>query len=165
MDQAENVADDVIPQFDGGSDNAKLVEKKLFSINSEVKEIICLINFFRNCDFLWNSMSSHSLCEFNQKELGNNCFFCHMRSSCIRLNFPRSKGIKSLKLVEFTSQMPQYEAQGMDWKANCKDIKGFIANTLRLLKWSENKVSSLVGFPSGHCQQCQLNISLKSKYI
>ena len=163
--QTGNSDVDVVPQFDGGSDNTKLVEKKLFSINSEIKEIICLMNFFRNCDFLWNSMSCHSLCQFDQKDLNKNCFFCSTRSSFIRLNSTRSKGIKSIKLVEFVSQMPQYEAQCMDWKSNCEDLTVFVANTLRLLKRSEIKISSLVGFPSGYCQQCHMNLSIKTRYI
>ena len=160
----------VIPQFDGGNDSEssqeeKIIEKSVFAINCENQEITTLLNFFRNCDFLWKSMSNHSLCQFDQKDSESNCFFCNMRSSCLRLNSPRAKGPKSLKLVEFTSQMFHYENQGWNWREKCDEINHFIGNTLKLLKRNENHILSFLGFPSGHCNQCQMQFALKSKYI
>ena len=86
MDQSIN-----IPQLDGfdeevSSEDDTIENKKIFAINCEEKEIVQLINFFRSFDSLWERVESHELCTPNQ-----NCFFCHMRSSALRLNLERKK--------------------------------------------------------------------------
>ena len=45
------------------------------------------------------------------------------------------------------------------------DIVSFIGNTLRLLRRSENRISSFIGFPNGQCQECNKTVNIKSKYI
>jgi hypothetical protein len=159
-----------IPQCDGGNDSTlsydeEIIEKKVLAINCEIDEITCLVNFFRSCNFLWSSMFDHCLCKFDVKQPDNNCFFCHMRSSCLRLNAGRSKGPRSIKLVEFTSQLFQYKNYGWDWRSNRADLVHFIGNTLRVLGKQEPGVLSLLGFPDGQCQQCGKAVKLKRKYI
>ena len=110
-------------------------------------------------------MESHCLCEFDQKQPEQNCFFCHMRSSCLRLNTTRTKGPRSLKLVEFTSHLFNYETLGWNWRENCADLVGFIGNTLKLLRRNDNSISSFLGFPDGQCQHCQMSVKIKRKYI
>ena len=164
----QTITDDEIPQFDGGSDfesKQPVVVKDIFSINCEIDEVTHLVNFLRNCDFLWKSMKSHDLCIFNQNDHSGNCFFCNMRSSCLKLNVPRSKGPKGLKLFEFTSQFSQYDKLGWNWRENCQDLVSFLGNTLRLLRRSEGKVSSYIGFPAAYCNLCQTKVALKSKYV
>ena len=159
-----------IPQFDGGNDSAssyddEIIEKKVLAINCEIDEISRLVNFFRSCNFLWSSMFDHCLCKFDPKQLENNCFYCHMRSLCLRLSTVRSKGPRSIKLVEFTSQLYQYQNYGWDWRSNRDDLVHFIGNTLRVLGKQEPGVLSLLGFPDGQCQQCGKAVKLKRKYI
>ena len=89
----------VILQLDGGndsesSDDEEMIQKNVFAINCEIEEISYLVNFFRNCDFLWESMLSHCICNNDQKQPEKNCFFCHMRSTYLRLNKERTKGPK-----------------------------------------------------------------------
>ena len=127
----QTINDFVIPQLDGGIDSESSLEedtivKNVFSINCEVKEITLLINFFRSNQFLWNSLQSHSLCTFDQHQKEHNCFLCHLRSSCLRLNSERTLGPKGLKVVEFASQLPQYEVHGWNWKENISNIVHFI---------------------------------------
>ena len=155
-----------IYQFDGGNDSAssydeEIIEKKVLAINCEIDEIACLVNFFRSSNFLWSSMFDHCLCKFDPKQPENNCFFCHMRSSCLRLNAVRSKGPRSIKLVEFTSQLFQHQNYGWDWRSNRADLVHFIGNTLRVLGKQEPGVLSLLGFPDGQCQQCGKEVKLK----
>ena len=90
-----------ILQVDGLEDEG--VSKKYFSVNCKVEELIVLINFFRCFENLWNSAIQHALCIFDKDK--SNCFFCLMRSTCLRINTPRTTGPKSLKIVEFVSQL------------------------------------------------------------
>ena len=162
--------DYAIPQFDGGNDSESSIdegkiEKNVFAINCEIDEITHLVNFFRGCNFLWESLMSHCICNNDQKQTENNCFFCHMRSTCIRLNTKRTKGPRSLKLFEFSSQLLQYKINGWSWRENRADIVSFVGNTIKLLRRSENSISSSLGFPEGRCKQCQIDVKLKRKYI
>ena len=78
-----------------------------------------------------------------------NCFFCHMRSSCLRLSAPRGYGPKSLKAVEFSSQLNQYQhLLGWNWQENFEDLPTFVENTLKLLDKHESKTSELFGIPA-----------------
>ena len=55
-------------------------------------------------------MDEHATCELTKEEKGlNNCFFCALRSSCIRLNDRGKKGPKSLKPYEILSQLGQFK--------------------------------------------------------
>ena len=75
----------------GGEENKK---KKIFSVNCEIEEIIEVITFFRSYNFIWKALTCHQLCT-------TDCFFCNMRSTCLRLNAQRGRGPKSLKIMEF----------------------------------------------------------------
>ena len=92
-----------IPQFDGNingsSEDDQIVNKTIYSINCEMTEIIEVITFLRSFDFYWKYLENHKLCE--PKKSAEQCFFCHMRSSCLKLNNQRSKGPRSLKIIEF----------------------------------------------------------------
>ena len=79
-----------------------------------------------------------------------------MRSSCLRLGAIRGYGPKSLKVIEFSSQLDQYQsALGWNWIENAADLPIFIENTLKLLNKHENKTSSLFGIPEIQCQKCK----------
>ena len=91
----------VIPQLDGFDDedleDLCKRENKIFGVNCEIEEIIQLLNFFRSFNFMWISSNFHVLCCSDQT-----CFFCNMRSSCIRLRQVREKGPRWLKPNEYT---------------------------------------------------------------
>ena len=68
---------EVIQQLDGSNDvesdyNKQVIEKRVFAINCEVKEISDLINFFRSWDFLWSFLPNHTLCNVDQKQPDTN---------------------------------------------------------------------------------------------
>ena len=143
---------DYIPQIDGLDDPARKVEKKIFGINCEIKGIVQLINFFRSFNFLWISscLKSHWMCPLNQQ-----CFFCYMRSSCLRLRKERSKGPRMIQLNEFANQLYQYNSiLGWNWMENESDLPTFIENTLRLIHKRENLCAH---FKMGDkdCQECE----------
>ena len=70
----------------------------------------------------------HTFCKSDS--LTEDCFYCYLRSSCLRLNLPRSKGPKAVKLIEFISQLPQYETEiKWNWKDNFEKIDEFIEKT------------------------------------
>ena len=126
-----------ILQLDGLED--KGVSKKYFSVNCKVEELIVLINFFRCFENLWNSSIQHALCIFDKDK--SNCFFCLMRSTCLRINTPRLTGPKSLKIVEFVSQLSKYEESfNWDWIEDVSDMTALIENTIKLLISSETSV-------------------------
>ena len=147
----------LIPQLDGANEDEsdqhkEIVDKSMFSISCEINEIHLLLNFFRSFDLLWKPTNNHPICKYDQNK---NCFFCHLRSSCQRLNSKRTRGPRSLKLVEFTSQLNQYQDYlGWNWRTNISDLDKFIHNSLKLLDKDEDKIASLIGFPEGQCQQC-----------
>ena len=136
----------------------------MFGVNCEINNIVDLLNFFRSFYSLWN-LQSHSVCSFDQNVDERNCFYCSMRSSCVRLNHRRSKGLKDLIPVEFITQLPHYDDLEWNWKTNGEDLAVFIANTLRLLRRHDNNISELVGFPEGRCQNCLTTLQFKQKYI
>ena len=125
--------------------------KTLFAVKCEERNLVELISFFRSFDFLWNSLTCHKLCLIEK-----NCFFCHIRSSFLRLKMSRGRGPKSLKVIEFISQLNQYqEFLGWNWRNNMSDIPTFVENTLRLADKDENKVSELFGIPDLKCKKCK----------
>ena len=159
--------DSIILQFDGGDDSEidGISAKKVYAVNCVIDEICIVSNFLRSCSFLWTLSSSHERCEYNSKHREWNCFFCNVRSSCIRLHTERTKGPKSLKLYEFTFQLFQYEKLSWNWELQKHDIASFIANTLKLLRREENSISSAFSPLLGRCQDCNENIIIKAKYI
>ena len=123
--------EEIIPQFDGGcdlesSDDDEIINKSVFAINCEINNISCLINFFRGFEFLWSASSGHCLCIPDHKQPEQNCFFCNLRSSCLRLSVKRTKGPKNLKLVEFISQLVHYQDLDWNWRSDGDDLVGFI---------------------------------------
>ena len=86
-------------QVDGNDDimEEEVPPKCLYSVNCETPVLISWINFFRSLDFLWDT-TDHCICTYNVADPGvSSCFFCLMRSSCIRLRNRGAKGPKSLK--------------------------------------------------------------------
>ena len=147
-----------IPQLDGCDDFNLIdrgnMEKRIYGVKCEIKEIIQLINFLRSFNFLWISTDSHWLCTINQA-----CFFCYMRSSCLRLRATRGRGPKSLKLIEFTSQLNQYQSLlGWNWRESATDMVKFIENTMRLIHKRE-PISSYLCLANDDCQLCKEDIS------
>ena len=108
-----------ICQLDGNDDFSSELEdkpcKSIFSVSCEVKQVINLINFFRSFNVLWISTTTHTLCSLNQ-----NCFFCNIRSSCLRLRQERRTGPRCLKVNEFTCQLNQY---GPNWRIIASNLK------------------------------------------
>ena len=153
-----NYETDLLPQLDGNvsesSEEEMKIIKSLFSVKCETKEIIQILTFFRSFDFIWSSLACHKMC--SSKSSGNNCFYCHMRSSCTRLNASRGRGPRSLKLIEFTSQLTQYQSLlGWNWMENLANLPRFVENTLILLKKHERRTTELFGIPELQCQKCQ----------
>ena len=108
----------MFPHIDGAHDEEKetLSAKNVYSVNCEIDEICVVINFLRSSDFLWKLSTNHPKCDFNSKHKELNCYFCHVRSSLLRLNVHRIKGPKSLKPYEFISQLFRYEKLRWDWR-------------------------------------------------
>ena len=99
------------------------------------------------------------------KKNGDNCFFCLMRSSCVRINSLRATGPKSLKIVEFVSQLLKYQVVlHWDWRKNKSDMTAFIENTLKLLKSSENSVLKQF-IVQQHCTQCETCQAFSKKFV
>ena len=75
-----------------------------------------------------------------------------MRSSCVRLDSKRGRGPKSLKIIEITSQLNQYQTLlGWNWRENVGDLPNFVEKSLELLNIYESRTSSLIGFPDVQC--------------
>jgi hypothetical protein len=88
-------------QVDGNDDimDEEVPPKCLYSVNCEHPVLISWINFFRSFDFLWET-TDHCICTFNVADPGlSSCFFCLMRSSCIRLRIRVAKRTKELKTI------------------------------------------------------------------
>ena len=144
-----------IPQVDG-LDNLD-INKNIFSVNCELEELVVIMNFFRSFQFIWKLTTQHTLCTFEKK--GDNCFFCLMRSSCLRLNAYRSYGPKSLKVVEIASQMHKYESfLNWDWRNEMHDLNLFIVNTLKLLIDAEESLldSLIFQHTTKECETCNI---------
>ena len=111
-----------ICQLDGNNDlsSEEICQpcKKIFAVNCEIQEIIDIINFFRSLNILWISTKEHKLCGLDQ-----NCFFCNIRSSCLRVRQERGTGPEILKVNEYTCQLQQY---GSNWRASISDMPTFI---------------------------------------
>ena len=105
------------------------------------------------------------MCEYNSKHKELNCFFCNVRSSCLRISAERKKGPKSLKVFEFVFQMFRFEKLGWDWRSKKHEVEMFIANTLKLLRREENSISSAFSPLDGTCLQCNEKSTIRSKYI
>ena len=87
LDEIDEARYQRIPQLDGFEDiGEKQVEKTVFGVNCANDQIIQIINFFRSFNLLWISRTSHSLCS-----LDKSCFFCNMRSACLRLRQCRQR--------------------------------------------------------------------------
>ena len=137
--------------------------KKYFSVNCKIEELVVLINFFRCFKNLWNTSIEHPLCIFDKDK--SNCFFCLMRSTCLRINTPRTTGPKSLKIVEFVSQLSKYqEVFNWDWIEDVFDMTALIENTFKLLESSET--SAIDNFVlQKHCIQCENCHSFSKKLV
>ena len=80
-----------IPQLDELDDSDEKLEKHVYAVKCELNGIKKNVNSLRSFNFLWISTDYHELCSKDQ-----NCFFCNMRSSCLRLRQMREKGPRSL---------------------------------------------------------------------
>ena len=143
-----------IPQLDGFDDEDKISKgksvKQIYGIKCNIRAIVQLVNFLRSFNFLWISSSSHWLCTLSQS-----CFFCYIRSSCLRLRKERFKGPKMLQLNEFVNQLDQYVSfLGWDCLENSTDLPSFIDNTLRLIHRREN-FCSVFHLGDDHCEECK----------
>ena len=115
-----------------------LIKKSIFSVNCEMNEITQLITFFRSFNFVWKTLKEHKICD--QKLSGENCFFCHMRSSCLRLNASRGRGPKGLKISEFSSELDQYQSLlGWNWRHDVQNLPTLVKSTLKLLNIHDYK--------------------------
>ena len=145
-----DISEQSILQLDGSSDDVALSKKAIFSVNCEIRELTEVITFFRSYNFIWQSLACHDLCSTG------NCFFCHMRSTCLRLDARRGRGPKGLKLVEFISQLNQYQSKlGWNWKESPTDLPVFIENTIKLLGKHERQINDVFQFPILQCQRCK----------
>ena len=149
----ENKSPFVIPQLDGLDDSESEdgeLEKRVYAINCELEEIKQIVNLLRSFNFLWLLTDFHELCSYDQ-----HCFFCNMRSACLRLRQMREKGPRSIKLNEFISQLNQYDdVLHWNWRENLYDLPTFIENTIKLLTISEIRILPFFVNKDMHCQQC-----------
>ena len=143
-----------IPQLDGNiSDEEPQYTKAIFSINCDTEPIVHVISFFRSLMFIWDSLSCHALCS---EKSSQKRFFCHMRSSSIRLAASRVKGPKSLKMLEVVSQLDQLEIiLGWKWKKEIENIPKWINKILSLLQQYESKLLPLFDIPTLSCNICE----------
>ena len=146
----------MIPQVDGEVGNSSEDEvniKKIFAVNSECEEINQSLSFFRGFSSIWKLFENHKLCPESST---NPCFFCHMRSTFLRLVSSRGRGPKSLKVVEVISQLDQYQTHlGWNWKENIGNTPAFIENSLKLLNRCENQIQDVFGLPDLMCVKCK----------
>ena len=104
-------------------------------MNCESQSIITWVNFFRSFDFLWEN-KDHCFCDMN-----TSCFFCHMRSCCIRLRSRGQKGPRALKPYECLSQLDQFKQMfGVDWRDISGNILTFVNETLKLLNRGNSNI-------------------------
>ena len=143
-----------IPQLDGFDEfldeslEVLKQEKTIFSVNCHRKEIVQLLTFFRSFNSLWISLDKHALCNVD-----HSCFFCHMRSSCLKLRKPREKGPRGLKCYEYICQLDKYESElGWNWKSSNIDLAQFIENTLKLLMKNELSISTNIISTNYQCK-------------
>ena len=159
-----------IIQLDGNdsllTEDEERIKKSMFSINCASEEVTQLVTFFKSFNFVWETIDWHNLCRY--KSLEESCFFCHMRSSCLRLNGERLKGPKSLKINEFVSQLDKYKTfLGWDWNLNANNLPIFIRNTFSLLQIYEKKIPVLFGLQNEdeECKICKKLPNLPSSIV
>ena len=112
----------------------------IYGINCENNGIVQMINFIRSFNFFWIELDSHELCELEQE-----CFFCRIRSSCLRLRKERVKGPSTIKLCEYVSQLDKYySVMDWNWYDDSENLSAFIENTLSLILKSEQVSQALV---------------------
>ena len=119
-------------QLDGFEEESFLLErvKSVYGISCEAEGIRQLINFLRSFNFLWISMKSHPLCVIDEE-----CFFCNIRSSALRLRIERRKGPLLLKLNEFICHIIQYKTvMKFDILNNLSNTNLCIENTLKMIE-------------------------------
>ena len=140
-----------LPQLDGLEDqDLRKPEKHIYGINCEIREIVQLINFIRSFNFLWITPKSHWMCSQKQR-----CFFCYIRSSCLRLRKERKRGPKNIQLNEYANQLDQYMTiLNWDCLENLSDFPIFIENTLRLIHTREN-ISPFFHTEDPNCNNCK----------
>ena len=103
------------------------------------------INLFKEMDGWSNRISrtSHSLCS-----LDKSCFFCNMRSACLRLRQCRQKGPKCLQVNEFVCQTHQYESVlNWNWKQDEDNAHKFVENTLKLIMMCDENFTLDIAVP------------------
>ena len=128
--------DEAILQVDGNCDamDEEVVPWCLYSVNCDFQSLTTWINFFRSFNILWET-SEHCLCTLDIPYPEESfCFFCLMRSSCIRLRNRGQKGPKNLKPYEVISQLLQFErTAGISWLNLTENMEMFIKETIKLL--------------------------------
>ena len=117
----ENQKNNKFLQVDGNDDlkDSKTIEpidKHTYALNCEDRSVVLLLNFIRNFYPLWSLIYIHPLCDFQNGVNSANCFFCLVRSLCIRLNEKRFKGPKNVKPFEFVFQLSKYDVDGWKWE-------------------------------------------------
>ena len=128
--------------------------KRIYGINCEINNIIQMINFVRSFNFLWITRDMHWMCHISQ-----DCFFCCLRSSCLRLRQEREKGPKLLQLNEYVNQLHQYDSLfGYNWRDDSNGISSFVENTLKLINNRED-INNNFTLGSNDCQECKKNDS------
>ena len=153
-----NMSDWMIPQLDGLDDEALNINE-IFTIKCESIELIQMMNFLRSFDLLWELNDAHNLCSFKE-----NCFFCHMRSSFLRLTEERTMGPKGKKLNEIVSQLGQYEQKlYIHWRSLLTNVPLLVENTMKLLESDAFNPNPYFGIPSGQCQQCRFAFKDENK--
>ena len=124
--------------------------KRIYGINCEISNIIHMINFIRSFNFLWITRDTHWMCHISQ-----DCFFCSLRSSCLRLRQEREKGPKTLQLNEYVNQLHQYNSLlGYNWMDDSNSISSFVENTLTLVNTRE-EIKNNFALGSDDCQECK----------
>ena len=114
------IVNECIPQLDGQDKTLSLgeVPSCLYAVQNEIPNIQLWINFFRSFDFALD----HLLCPF-KKDDGSSCTFCHIRSSCIRLNNRGKTGPRKMKPYEAISQLGRIKC---NWKDEKVDFVRFV---------------------------------------
>ena len=144
-------------QVDGNDDLSEFeddipIPSNLYTINYEDQKICTWINFFRGFDFIWKTVNNHSMCNLRKLEKGfKNCFYCVMRSACLRLSNRGNRGPKSLKPYEVISQIGQLNVAELD---NVSVVK-LIENSISLLTQFEPEIVRKMGSFKISCEGCK----------
>ena len=74
----------------------------------------------------------------------------------------RTKGPRSIKPIEFISQLPEYQKRlGWNWMEHSQKFEEFIDLTLNMLDKSEK----ITDCPSMNCEKCEREIKPQQEYI